>query len=175
MRRVIKTFVYPEQMHLFGKDFVEVIKAEVKSRRNTYRQISEVRGHLRNRVWACDIVIEMLEKGILLPDIEATMGLRPSVPRVSKPDPKIFRLRTGTDAEAVYDLLYANNRKGLTESALVDLLKAQGRLANAEHPRRAVHWCLTNLAKRSGGAVLKLGDGRWYVIRPVLRTDRAKA
>ena len=133
---------------------------EQRRKSELLRRLKSLQNSLAYRHGAVETAIVMIERGIQLPDVAEALGLQAVIPRAPPRRRKPWKIRSGTDAEIVANLLDANLRRGWTSDELVKELQKRGRLASAKNPRRALRWTLDNLRKRTKAITER--RGKWY-------------
>ncbi len=126
-----------------------------RSRREPHKSIDELIADLESRLRTARLAKEMLDFGSAPAQIATALGLGPS-PKVVRP----WAVRSGTLAALVVEMLREAGDLGMAESEIVSALK--GRHKATKDPRRAVHWTLYNLRRRSS-ALERSEDGRWRI------------
>ena len=123
-------------------------KAESRAKAALLAQFDRLKNRANRQIEAVEMARTMMERGLQLPDVAHALGLSPVVPRASKPlNP--WRLRPGSNMDIVAGMLEAAGTKGVTEDEMVAELRRRGRLKTATEPRRAVHWTVTELRRRT--------------------------
>jgi hypothetical protein len=87
-------------------------------------------------------------------------------------EPRLKRwvLRRATISGAIVELLLDAADHGLSEEDIVRALSARGVPTAAKDPRRAVHWALYNVRRRSG-AIERGVDKRWRIVGKIPTED----
>jgi hypothetical protein len=123
-------------------------KSEARAMAALLARLDRFKNRANRQIEAAEMARTMMERGLQLPDVAQALGLSPVVPRASKPlNP--WRLRPGSNMEIVAGMLEAAGTKGVTEDEMVAELQRCGRLTTATKPRRAVHWAVTELRRRT--------------------------
>jgi hypothetical protein len=160
-------YIKPKPVPLTGFEQVLVPgadgKAEAAGMAALKRRIQKFQTRCYNYDNACKVVLNLLERGIHLPDVAEAIGMKPVIERASKPL-KPWRLRPGSNMAVIADMLEAAGTKGVTEEEMVAELRRLGRLGNAKDPRRSVHWTVTELRDRTKFIEQRrrADGGRWY-------------
>lgn len=151
------------QQTLFGPlDNVDP-KAEAERRREFRRQLARWYHDAKRMMEAIRVVWRLDQRGIQQPDIAKALGLPPVIERASKPiNP--WRIRPGSNIEVVADMLEAAATRGVSEDEMVERLHSLGRLTSARDPKRAVHWTITELQRRTQFCFRESSNSgaRWY-------------
>ncbi len=151
------------QQPLFGAEQGIDPKAEAERKRLFRRQLVGWYSEAKRTMEAIKVVWRLNQRGIQQPDIAQALGLPPVVERASKPlNP--WRIRPGSNIEIVADMLETAARRGVSEDEMVERLQSLGRLSNARDPKRAVHWTITELQRRTRFCFRESSamGARWY-------------
>lgn len=123
-------------------------KAEARAKAALFAGLDGVENRATRQIEAARMARILMERGLQVPDVAQALGLSPVIPRASKPlNP--WGLRPGSNMEIVAGMLEAAGTKGVTEDDMVAYLRRRGRLKTAAEPRRAVHWTVTELRRRT--------------------------
>jgi hypothetical protein len=138
-------------------------KAEAAQMAAIKARIGQLKYKCHNYIRAFDMVLTLLERGIHLPDVAEVLGMKPAFERASKPL-KPWRIRPDSNMSVIADMLEAAGTKGVSEDEMVAELQKLGRLADANNPRRSVHWTVTELRDRTKFIEQRrrADGGRWY-------------
>ena len=137
-------------------------KASIRSR------LAQIKQACQKNINAINLVEVMLARGVTLPDIAEALGLPPPIDRVTKPA-KPWRLQPGSNMDIIAGMLETAGVKGVSEGAMVAHLLEIGRLTGAKKPRRAVHYTVTELQRRTRFITRKSNknEGRSYAYGPL--------
>jgi hypothetical protein len=142
--------------------FDEMQAAEAWDANALRTRIAQIAKESRENLDAVDRVQRLLQHGTQLPDIAKALGIKERV--LATPRTRMWRIRAGSNMEIVAEMLEAAKNTGVSERQMVSELKRRGRLTSATDPRRAVHWTVTELRRRTGMVCATDDSKRWRVM-----------
>jgi hypothetical protein len=138
-------------------------KSELARARDIITRLRSIKSKCQSYIYVVDTAITLVERGVTLPDEAAAIGLPPTIPRASKPL-NTWRIRPDSNMAVIAEMLEAAGTKGVAEVEMMSRLRDLGRLGDAEKPLRAVHYTVSELAKRTKFVERRSRNrgSRWY-------------
>jgi hypothetical protein len=134
------------------------LEAQIRKRLS---DLTTVHRHLAS---VAETAIHLMDRGVHVPEVAEALGLPPVLKRPATASRGPWKIRAGSNMALIADLIEKAGKTGISEMRLVENLRAHGRLNTANEPRRAVHWAITNLAKRTKAVVRDPSPMKWRAL-----------